>query len=93
MHFIARFFFSFIFFVLELAGETNKEWVGGLIVIIVYCLINIGTFRLCGQDIIRSVIFGMSSALLPAGNFSFSLFLSFSHPLSVFDTYCCHKND
>ena len=47
--------------------EPNKEWIGGLVVVIVYILINIATFRICGQDITRSVIFGMSSTLIPAG--------------------------
>jgi len=62
------------FFLLELGGETSNEWIVGLVLIIVYFMINIGTFRLCRQDIIRSVIFGMCSTLLPAGNMTFSFF-------------------
>lgn len=77
------------FFLLELGGETSNEWIVGLVLIIVYFMINIGTFRLCRQDIIRSVIFGMCSTLLPAGNMTFSffflsLFLCFFLFLSLF---------
>jgi hypothetical protein len=55
------------FFFLPEGATTSHEWIGGLVILVVYVVINILTFRLCGQDGIRSVIFGMSSMLIPAG--------------------------
>lgn len=48
-------------------GSVGTEWVGGLVVIFVYFFLNVATFKICGQDNIRSVVFGLSSTLIPAG--------------------------
>ena len=47
--------------------KLNQEWIWGPAVIMLYILINICTFWICGQDLARSVLFGISSTLVPAG--------------------------
>ena len=45
----------------------RSEWIGGLIVVILYFITNVAIFKISGQDIIRSLVFGFSSTLIPAG--------------------------
>ena len=51
--------------------ETSShrfEWIGGVAVLGVGLIgLNVATFRYCGQDWVRSVVFGLSSTLIPAG--------------------------
>ncbi len=47
--------------------DNRSEWIGGLIVLVTYFAANVVTFKICGQDIIRSLVFGLSSTLIPAG--------------------------
>ena len=52
---------------LKETSTSQFEWIGGIAVLVVYFGLNIATFRICGQDWIRSVVFGFSSTLIPAG--------------------------
>ena len=47
--------------------DDKSEWIGGLIVLILYFITNVAIFKISGQDIIRSLVFGFSSTLIPAG--------------------------
>ena len=50
------------------SNEVDKmEWIGGIVILCVGILLNIVTFRHCGQDWTRSIVFGLSSTLIPAG--------------------------
>ena len=35
--------------------------------LIIYFIANIAIFKICGQDIVRSLVFGFSSTLIPVG--------------------------
>jgi len=49
-------------------GETIKsELIGALIVLTIYFAVNIALFRVNRQDLVRSLLFGLSSTLIPAG--------------------------
>eukprot|EP00095_Tigriopus_kingsejongensis_P007483 maker-scaffold580_size130538-snap-gene-0.24 protein:Tk07483 transcript:maker-scaffold580_size130538-snap-gene-0.24-mRNA-1 annotation:"xk-related protein" len=58
--------FTLAVFLKETLANTT-EWVGGVFVLALFCLINVGWFKYCGQDLIRSVVFGLCSLLIPAG--------------------------
>lgn len=47
--------------------DHKSEWIGGLVVLAIYFAFNVATFKVCGQDSIRSVVFGFSSTLIPVG--------------------------
>ena len=47
--------------------DNKSEWIGGLIVLIIYFIANVVIFKICGQDMVRSLVFGFSSTLIPAG--------------------------
>ena len=50
------------------SNDVDKmEWIGGIVILCVGILLNIVTFRHCGQDWTRSIVFGLSSTLIPAG--------------------------
>ena len=59
--------FTLAVFLKETSSSDRYEWVGGIIVLLIAFTLNIGTFRMCHQDWIRSVVFGLSSTLIPAG--------------------------
>ena len=48
-------------------GDNKSEWIGALIVLIIYFGVNITIFKLCKQDWVRSFLFGLSSTLIPTG--------------------------
>ncbi|TRY76978.1 hypothetical protein TCAL_12031 [Tigriopus californicus] len=58
--------FTMAVFLKETFANTT-EWVGGMFVLALFCVINIGSFKYCGQDLIRSIVFGLCSLLIPAG--------------------------
>ena len=58
--------FTLSVFLKETLGNKS-EWIGGLIVLIIYFIANIAIFKICGQDIVRSLVFGFSSTLIPVG--------------------------
>ena len=47
--------------------KSNAEWIVAVIVLIIYLSSNVAIFKLCGQDLVRSFLFGLSSTLLPTG--------------------------
>ena len=58
--------FTLAVFLKETLGHP-KEFMGGLLALSLFCLINVLALRHCGQDWIRSVVFGLCSLLIPAG--------------------------
>ena len=58
--------FTLAVFLKETLGHP-KEFAGGILVLIAFGFLNVGSFRHCGQDWIRSVVFGLCSVLVPAG--------------------------
>ena len=65
-NFICATGFTLSVFLKETLGNKS-EWIGGLIVLIIYFIANIAIFKICGQDIVRSLVFGFSSTLIPVG--------------------------
>jgi MFS-type transporter involved in bile tolerance (Atg22 family) len=58
--------FTLAVFLKETLGNKS-EIIGGIVLLIIYFTFNVVTFKICGQDMIRSVVFGLSSTLIPAG--------------------------
>lgn len=47
--------------------DNKSEWAGALILLFLYIALNVITLKLCGQDLVRSFLFGFSSTLIPVG--------------------------
>ena len=46
---------------------NKSEWIGAVVVLLLYFGSNVLTFKLCQQDWVRSFLFGFSSTLIPVG--------------------------
>ena len=75
--------FTLAVFLKETSSSDRHEWVGGIIVLLIAFTFNIGTFRICHQDWIRSVVFGLSSTLIPAGYNNDPYFYQVSASISI----------
>ena len=75
-------------------GDNKSEWIGALIVLIIYFGVNIAIFKLCKQDLVRSFLFGLSSTLIPTGyNNDEAFYQCPKQPIRDTDKYITDEED
>ena len=77
---------------LKETSNNKSEWLGMIIVLILYYGINVAIFKLCRQDLVRSFLFGFSSTLIPAGYNNDEVFYQKPHqPIADSNQYTANE--